>query len=128
MNNVNMETSELFKRVDGPKVEKYFSERPNLAKSVVSKKALSNRNFISDAIRKGRARTALWNNVCDVLEVPRDYFDYVEPVKATESVPEKKAEIEDGDIKDVLISMLVTQKKQEALLIDLAESFKRAWG
>lgn len=125
MNNVNVETSELFKKVDGEKVAKFFAERPGLVKATVSKQALSNRNFVNDTIRKGRARVALWNNVCDVLEVPRDYFDYVEPVKVVEAeqIPEKVAD-EFGDTRDILISMLVQQKKQEALLLDITKVLK----
>lgn len=131
MNNVNMETSKLFKKIDGKKVNLYFAERPELVKGTVSVKALSNRNFVNDAIRKNRARIALWNNVCDVLEVPRDYFDWHEPEplpekKADEdAVPEKTAETDEfGGTRDILVSMLLAQKKQEALLCNICELFK----
>ena len=127
-NNVNVETSKLFKKIDGKKVNLYFSERPELVKGTVSTKALSNRNFVNDAIRKNRARIALWNNVCDVLEVPRDFFDYVEPPEKKvdeETVPEKTAATDEfGEARDVLISILLTQKKQEALLLDICKVLK----
>ena len=126
MNNVNIETSKLFKKIDGKKVRMYFAERPELVKGTVSVKALSNRNFVNDVIRKGRARIALWNNVCDVLEVPRDYFDWhePEPEKVAEA-PEKKAELDSfGDTRDILVAMLLAQKKQEALLCEICGLFK----
>lgn len=111
---------ELFKKIDSNKTRTYFDDHANLSKSSISKQALSNRNFITQSIKTGYARIALWNNVCDIIGVPRDYFDYIEPV--VESVTEEKSE---NDLKDILISILVSERKQEALLLSIEDLLKK---
>lgn len=68
----------LFKKVDGEKIRKYFNERPELVKAKVCLQAKVNRAVITDAQSRNSTRIVFWDAICDVLNVPRDYFDLVE--------------------------------------------------
>lgn len=103
----------LYKAVDGKKIKKYFAEHPELTKSGVCKDAQVNRGVITDAQARNLTRIVFWNAICDVLKVPKDYFDLVEPV-VTEKEPEER-ETECGiDLADIQLSL----NKIEALLLE----------
>ena len=115
-----------YKMIDSKKVDQYITDNKINQTQLADRVGIS-RGYLREAIKRGNAQKATWGVICQEFGVPADYFDYVEPVPElkTETVPEKKAE--EGDIKDLLVSMLVTQKKQEAILLKMADAMEKAW-
>ncbi|MDO5478184.1 MAG: hypothetical protein Q4G23_03370 [Clostridia bacterium] len=104
---------QLFKTIDSEKLDKYIRFH-NVNKSEVCTKAYLNRHFLNDATRKGRARIASFNAICDVMGVPRDYFDkFIEP----EPVPEPEKE-EPEECLINLADIQLSLNKIEALLLE----------
>ena len=105
-----------FKDLDGAKVKKYFDEHKELVKAEVCRQAGVNKSTIADMIRRNEARIVNVNAVCDVLGIPRDYFDAPEvkepePVKAPEPETEKQECL--VDLADIQLSV----NKVEGLLL-----------
>ena len=115
-----------YKMIDSKKVDQYITDNKINQTQLADRVGIS-RGYLREAIKRGNAQKATWGVIRQEFGVPADYFDYVEPVPElkTETVPEKKAE--EGDIKDLLVSMLVTQKKQEAILLKMADAMEKVW-
>ena len=111
---MNHNNSQLFKKIDSEKLNNYFKEHKEVKKTEVSVKAFCHRGFISDCIKRGYSRITNFNNVCDTLGVPRDYFDYVEPVpEPVEIIKKEKTECL-VDLADIQLSL----NKIEILLLE----------
>ena len=73
-------------RIDSEKALKYFEENPFKRSEIASKAGVSP-SYIRQAINHGYTNKVYWWAVCDVLGVPRDYFNYHEPEPEPEPEP-----------------------------------------
>ena len=109
---------EWFKDIDGEKLKKYLNDN-KVVKVDLAREAGINKSAIHDAIRRNETRIINMNAICDVLGVPRDYFDAPEIVEP-EPIPEQTEDLEDKqpecliDLADIQLSL----NKIEALLLE----------
>lgn len=115
------------KEIDSQKVIKYFEDHPNINKYSIGPKIYRSKSFINDAIRSSSALIVAWDACCDLLEVPRDYFD-PDPEPVVEE-PQEVEESEDinydyNNIHDDLIVLIASNKRIEALLLKLIDIWR----
>ena len=116
------------RKLDGEKILKFIQDNKVNQKRVCETAGLNHR-YLMDCAKRSWANVGCWRLICMALsdvtgkEIPEDYFDYHEPEKIEVSEPDKDA-CRLSDVKDVLISLLVSQKKNEALLLDICNTLK----
>lgn len=102
-------------RIDSEKAKKYFAEHP-YNRSEIAFKAGVSPSYIRQAINHGYTNKVYWWAVCDVIGVPRDFFDYHEPEPVPEPEPEETKEPEECliNLADIQLSL----NKIEALMLE----------
>lgn len=110
------------KRVDVKKIDEYFKKK-KIPKSSVGPMVYKSKSYVHDIIRRGDVTVISWDKICDILSVPRDYFDIVEE-KPEPEVEEETGVILDETDHDILVSLLLSQKKIEALLMEIVSLLK----
>ena len=110
-----------FKTIDADKLRKFIRDESKFKSDAEICRAIGvSSHCIADTKRRGgRIRIAFINNICHLLGVSEDYFDYVEPEPEPEPLPvgelEKKTETECLiDLADIQLSL----NKIEALLLE----------
>ena len=117
--------NELFKAIDGPKLKNYCDEK-GLVKVDICRKAGVSKSTIFDIIRRNESRIVNMNSICDVLEVPRDYFDKAEEPEVIPKIPEEEINISDlADMVDLLKDIVLSIKNQQAIEIKLLTEIGR---
>lgn len=108
------------KKVDGRKFDRYLTQngikRIDLCASIHRSKA-----FVNDVIRNNDVDILAWEKICDILGVPNDFFDIKEYHPEPKEQP--KVLIEETD-HDLLVSLLLSQEKIEALLMEIVSMLK----
>lgn len=119
---------EWFKGIDGKKLHQYCAEH-KIIKADLCRAAGLSKSTIHDAIRREECRIVNMNALCDVLEVPRDYFDKVEEpeiIPETPKASEEEINVTDlADMVDLLKDIVISIKNQQAIEIKLLTEIGR---
>ncbi len=109
-------------RIDSDKANKYFAEHP-FKKSEIATKAGVSASYLRQAINHGYTNKVYWWAVCDVIGVPRDYFDYHEPEPEPEPVKEEPQEKREClvDLADIQYSLNIFESKLTQMLEAMVE-------
>lgn len=111
------------KKIDSEKAQKYMEEH-KINRSELGKAVGVSPHYIRQAIKNGYTNRVYWDAVCRKLELPEDYFDYVEPEPAPEPAKEPEAEEPKDcgvDLSDIQLSMNIFEQKLAQLLEAVVE-------
>lgn len=103
-------------RIDGEKAIDYFKKTEMSTKDLSEKVGVSD-SYFRRACKVGYTNRIYWNAICDVLGVPRDFFNYKEPV-----IDEKEEKTECMvDLADIQYSLNIHEKLLTQILEALVE-------
>ena len=103
-------------RIDGEKAIDYFKKTGISNKDLAEKAGVSD-SYFRRACKVGYTNRIYWNAICDTLGVPRDFFNYKEPV-----IDEKEEKTECMvDLADIQYSLNIHEKLLTQILETLVE-------